>query len=124
MCKPVSDKTETAVAYLAARFWFVGSMISHIALHEVPPQATSAFTDIASCGAYNSLLRGRSKSPCSESKIKDGRVSIAGLLSRFLVDLASASPRTRAFGLSTAAAKAERTDSGELAAALGSIRAM
>jgi hypothetical protein len=29
MRKPVADKTETAVAYLAARLWFVGSRIIH-----------------------------------------------------------------------------------------------
>src|SRR5215831_16534689 len=56
MCKPVSDKTETAVAYLAARFWFVGSRISLVALHGVLPRQPRPYTDIASCGADNSLL--------------------------------------------------------------------
>jgi hypothetical protein len=64
MCKPVADKTETAVAYLAAGFWFVGSRISLVALHGVLPQATRAYTDIASCGAdpntSNNLTHGGS----------------------------------------------------------------
>ena len=38
MRKPVADKTETAVAYLAARFWFVGSRISHVTLHGFLPR--------------------------------------------------------------------------------------
>jgi hypothetical protein len=55
---------------------------------------------------------------------KIGACPLLGFSQRFLVDLASASPRTLASGPSTAAAGAERTDSGELAAALVSIRAM
>jgi len=85
MCKPVSDKTETAVAYLAARFWFVGSRISLVALHGVLPPA---YTDITSCGADNSLLAKSAgilwqiKIVLLGSKIKDRRVSIAGPLSK------------------------------------------
>jgi hypothetical protein len=43
MSKSVADQTETAVAYLAARLWFVGSGISLVACHRGPPQATRLY---------------------------------------------------------------------------------
>jgi hypothetical protein len=39
MCKSVADQTETSVAHLAARLWFVGSGISLVACHRGPPWA-------------------------------------------------------------------------------------
>jgi hypothetical protein len=124
MCKPVADKTETAVAYLAARFWFAGSKISHIALHEVLPGNPGFYRHrqlwrvqfVARVADQNRLAQKQDK--------KIGACPLLGFSQRFLVDLASASPRTLASGPSTAAAVAERTGSDELAAALVSIRAM
>ena len=87
MCKPVADKTETAVAYLAARFRFVGFGISLVAFHGVPPQATR-LTQTSPVVARTSLLAKSAgisrqiKIVLLGSKIKDGRVSIARPLSK------------------------------------------
>src|SRR5262249_10865204 len=87
MCKPVADKTETAVAYLAARFWFVGSRIRLVAFHGVLPRQprltqTSPVTARTSLLAKSAGISRQIKIVLLGSKIKDGRVSIVGPLSK------------------------------------------
>ena len=52
MCKAVTDKTEPAVTYLAARLWFVGSTIS-LVVHEGESKAPRLTEIIAGCGVDN-----------------------------------------------------------------------
>ena len=56
MCKAVADKAETALAYLAARLWFVGSRISLVARHGGSKATPTYKEPISSCGVDNSLL--------------------------------------------------------------------
>jgi hypothetical protein len=55
MRKSVADQTEFAITYFTTWRWFDGFRISLDALHEFLP-GDPDYTDIASCGADNSLL--------------------------------------------------------------------